>query len=72
MMDDLDRARVLNDFHTARAVEAIRTASGSCFRRESALECEDCGETIPEARRRAVPGCTRCVACQGELERRRR
>ena len=30
--------------------------------------CLDCGEPIPEARRRAVPEATRCVACQTELE----
>ena len=27
-------------------------------------ECEDCGQTIPEARRRAVPGARRCIAGQ--------
>ena len=27
-------------------------------------ECIDCGESIPEARRKAVPGCERCVGCQ--------
>ncbi len=27
-------------------------------------ECEDCGEPIPEARRRAVPGVRCCLACQ--------
>ena len=31
-------------------------------------ECEDCGEEIPEGRRKALPGCTRCVQCQQELE----
>lgn len=30
--------------------------------------CEECAEPIPEARRRAVPTCTRCVACQGKHE----
>lgn len=29
--------------------------------------CQDCDEPIPEARRKAEPGCTRCTACQ-ELE----
>jgi phage/conjugal plasmid C-4 type zinc finger TraR family protein len=32
--------------------------------RSSNLLCIDCGEEIPEARRRAVPGCRRCVDCQ--------
>ena len=30
--------------------------------------CEDCGGPIPEARRKAVPGCTRCIVCQTYLE----
>ncbi|MCL6262181.1 TraR/DksA C4-type zinc finger protein [Craterilacuibacter sp. RT1T] len=35
------------------------------------MQCEDCGEDIPEARRRAVTGCRRCVPCQSERERMR-
>ncbi len=27
-------------------------------------ECVECGEDIPEARRRAMPGATTCVQCQ--------
>ena len=27
-------------------------------------ECVECGDDIPEARRRALPGATTCVACQ--------
>lgn len=38
---------------------------------ESAEECRDCGEEIPEARREAVPGVTRCVACAEIVEARR-
>ncbi len=30
----------------------------------SLTHCEDCGEAIPLARREAVPGVGRCVACQ--------
>lgn len=26
--------------------------------------CEDCGERIPDARRKALPGSRTCVACQ--------
>ncbi len=37
---------------------------------ESLRECEDCGEEIPEARRRAVPGVRRCVRCQSEADSR--
>lgn len=35
----------------------------------SKTHCEDCGEPIPEARRKAMPGCTRCVECASEFER---
>ncbi|AKU21888.1 TraR/DksA C4-type zinc finger protein [Massilia sp. NR 4-1] len=38
----------------------------------SAQECHCCGDPIPPARRRAAPGCTRCVACESENERQRK
>lgn len=37
--------------------------------RESAFECEECGEPIPEARRLAIPGVRLCVSCQAEADR---
>jgi phage/conjugal plasmid C-4 type zinc finger TraR family protein len=37
---------------------------------EAAEECEDCGKPIPETRRQAAPGCTRCIGCQQRFERR--
>jgi phage/conjugal plasmid C-4 type zinc finger TraR family protein len=37
---------------------------------EGATHCEECGEEIPEARRRALPGARTCVACQSALDRR--
>lgn len=43
------------------AVEAARRRLGHG---ESLSHCEDCGEPIPEARRRALPGVRRCIACQ--------
>lgn len=39
---------------------------------ESATECEDCGNPIPEKRRQAMPGCKRCIHCQHHHERRPR
>lgn len=35
----------------------------------SASFCEDCDAPIPEARRRAIQGVTRCVVCQEMTER---
>jgi phage/conjugal plasmid C-4 type zinc finger TraR family protein len=31
---------------------------------KSARYCDDCGESIPAARRKAVPGVRTCIACQ--------
>lgn len=39
-------------------------AEREALRGESLQECEDCGESIPEARRRAVPGVRLCIECQ--------
>lgn len=30
--------------------------------------CEECGDTIPEARRKAVAGVRMCIACQQEAD----
>lgn len=35
----------------------------------SALSCIDCGDDIPEQRRRAVPGVRRCAYCARQIER---
>ncbi|RUU46472.1 MAG: TraR/DksA family transcriptional regulator [Mesorhizobium sp.] len=32
----------------------------------------DCGERIPDARRHAVPNCTRCIDCETFIERQSR
>lgn len=36
--------------------------------RESAEFCEECGEPIIEARRKAVPGVRYCLTCQDEVD----
>ncbi len=36
---------------------------------ESLTHCEECGISIPEARRKAMPGVRYCVKCQSELEK---
>lgn len=35
---------------------------------EGADFCEDCGEPIPQGRRRALPGTRTCVPCQSERD----
>ncbi len=36
---------------------------------ESLHECEECGEPIPEARRRALLGVRLCILCQEEKDK---
>ena len=38
---------------------------------EGRTHCAECGEEIPEARRRALPGVRTCVECQSERDRNR-
>ncbi|WP_228778871.1 TraR/DksA C4-type zinc finger protein [Methylobacter sp. BlB1] len=35
---------------------------------ESAIDCEECGEPIPESRRKAI-ACKYCLPCQTALEK---
>ena len=62
-------AQKLSEEALARSLSEARR---SLARGESLTHCEDCGEPIPERRRQAVPGCTRCVACQALFERMKR
>ena len=52
----------------ASVEDAVARARGALAKGESLSACEDCGEMIPEARRKAVPGVRRCVACQAEAD----
>jgi len=52
------------------AVAGVRRKLEEQAAKPSAEECEECGDEIPEARRKAVPGCQLCVFCQEKLERR--
>lgn len=49
--------------------DEVARVRGRLPRGESLAVCEECGEPIPEARRRALPGVRLCVACQQEQER---
>jgi len=66
-MDDVDIARRNQEVDIRRALRnrSVSRPNGDI----SPLTCEDCDKEIPEGRRKAVPGCTRCVACQALFER---
>jgi phage/conjugal plasmid C-4 type zinc finger TraR family protein len=54
----------IQDQIDASIEDAVKQVREKSPKGESLLHCEDCGETIPEARRQAIKGVRRCVACQ--------
>ena len=48
--------------------DAVLAARARLPSGESAEECEECGEDIPPARRRALPGVRTCIACQSRRD----
>lgn len=68
-MDLYDRATETEEWFRA---QALRRQAERMPRGASAMDCVECGEPIPEERRRALPGVTRCVDCERDRERRMR
>ena len=62
------RDGAVQDQIDASIEDAVARARRRLPKGESLEHCEDCGEEIPEARRLAVPGVRRCVACQSEAD----
>jgi phage/conjugal plasmid C-4 type zinc finger TraR family protein len=48
--------------------DAVKRARSRLRAGPGLARCEDCDAPIPEARRLAVPGVRRCVACQAEAD----
>ncbi|MCL1861804.1 MAG: TraR/DksA C4-type zinc finger protein [Proteobacteria bacterium] len=63
-MDEIDRACQREQEDRDRAIAAARARTNGA----SSFICADCGEPIPLARQRAVPGVTRCIDCQSHAE----
>ena len=53
----------------ASLADAVNRARSRLPQGESALECDRCGGTIPEARRKVMPGVRLCVTCQEASDR---
>ncbi|MEB6222851.1 TraR/DksA family transcriptional regulator [Pantoea agglomerans] len=60
MADSMDMAQARADELLARNIASVVNRPVSV----AASFCEDCDAPIPEARRRAINGVTRCVECQ--------
>lgn len=64
---DMDQAQEADNRLRQQAIDRARRAMNqNATGRE---DCIDCGEMIPEGRRKAVPGCIRCVECAKLNER---
>ena len=62
------RDGAVQDQIDASVEEAVERARKQLPKGDSLTHCEECGETIPEARRQAVPGVRLCVPCQESLD----
>ena len=71
-MDQADIADQLIAEHLEKAIAAARGIQSSSHTRESEKHCIECGEQIPELRRKVITGCTRCVSCEEDAESRDR
>jgi phage/conjugal plasmid C-4 type zinc finger TraR family protein len=65
-LEEADMAQLLSVTQNEDAVAKIRS---QIPRGPSLSHCVECGEPIPEARQRAISGCTHCVDCQQFNER---
>jgi phage/conjugal plasmid C-4 type zinc finger TraR family protein len=63
-MDDADIAQVRETAERNAGIARVRSAAAHQRQREGRRDCFDCGDEIPAARRRAVPGAVRCTGCQ--------
>ncbi|HCW3069674.1 TraR/DksA family transcriptional regulator [Citrobacter freundii] len=68
MADIIDNASTLEDLQREAALSMHRLNHSAV----SATHCEECGDKLQDARRKAYPGCKMCVSCQDDAERRNR
>lgn len=61
-MDEADCAQKMSDMYLGLSLAKCLSEPDNCG--ESLIMCVDCGATIPDGRRKAIPGCIRCVTCQ--------
>lgn len=63
---DFDPEDMIDPFE--RELELRAAAARSRALQQSRTRCMECDETIPEARRKALPGVKLCVECQTMLD----
>ncbi|MDO4658338.1 TraR/DksA C4-type zinc finger protein [Kingella sp. (in: b-proteobacteria)] len=66
MSRQIDQACELEELYRQAAI--THQAKQNYPQRPSARHCQECGDIIPEARRRAAVGCQYCIDCQERIE----
>ncbi|EAA7276399.1 TraR/DksA family transcriptional regulator [Salmonella enterica] len=64
----IDQASALEEMMRENAIQAHRLNHSAV----SATHREECGDRLSNERRKAYPGCTMCVSCQQDEEKRNR
>ncbi|MEZ8060465.1 TraR/DksA C4-type zinc finger protein [Vibrio splendidus] len=72
MSDVIDHACGIETQFTEVALANHLARAKQNEQRESAQECGECGDPIPEERRQQVTGCQYCTQCQSDLEKMKR
>lgn len=62
------RDGAVQDQIDAGVQDAVTLARSRLPHGESLTLCKECGNSIPEARRKAIPGVCLCIECQSEIE----
>ena len=62
------RDGAVQDQIDSSVADAVAAARSRLRAGTSLLNCEECGEVIPQARRIAVPGVRLCIDCQNEID----
>jgi phage/conjugal plasmid C-4 type zinc finger TraR family protein len=63
------RDGAVQDQINASVGDAVKRARSRLPEGEGLTHCEECGDPIPPARRKAIPGVRLCVSCQSDLEK---
>lgn len=63
------RDGAVQDQIDASVDDAVQRARSRLPQGRSLSHCEECGESIPQARREAVPGVRYCIVCQEVMDR---
>ncbi|WP_417617481.1 DksA/TraR family C4-type zinc finger protein [Oceanisphaera sp.] len=66
------RDGAVQDQIDASVEDAVKDARSHLNTGDSLSHCEECDASIPDARRKAIPGVRLCIECQSKLEKQRK